>query len=214
MKKKYFHGTNNIFSKPDLLHSRNMLDFGPGFYLTQSRDITKRWISTKDGDGYIQEYVFKSTSELKIYEFDADEEWLIFIAMNRQYPGFQTINEFNMEKYNDYDILIGPIADDRMYNSLLSFFDGTLTASEAIHNLTSINLNKQIVIKTTKALNQLDQIRQAKISPKEKQKYREIVKKERNEMMAKLFKPKEKTLEDTIKKAISQQKSHEGKEDL
>lgn len=108
-----FHGTNTDIETIELSRSLNHKDFGKGFYLTDSRETAIRMATKKAR-------IFGGKATLIIYEFDeaalhsdlkvkvfpekATVEWFLFVDANRDRETQQPIH--------DYDIVIGPIADD------------------------------------------------------------------------------------------------------
>lgn len=108
-----FHGTNIDFENIDLNKSNRFKDFGQGFYLTdikqQAIELAQKRALRDGGTPIVQEYEFDesllSAQLLRIKRFDSPTtEWAEFIYKNRnrQKPLFT----------HDYDIVIGPIADD------------------------------------------------------------------------------------------------------
>lgn len=107
-----YHGTNIDFDTINLTKSHKYKDFGQGFYLTDIRKQAEELASKRSrlfgGYPVIQEYEFDEKlleeGELRVLKFDRpSEEWADFIFKNRN-------RETNY--IHDYDIVIGPIADD------------------------------------------------------------------------------------------------------
>lgn len=83
---------------------------------------------------------------LKILKFDEySEKWLEYIIKCRK--GF--VDEEN------YDIVIGGIANDEVFNTIELFFDGLIDKMEAIKRLKYEKPNIQMCFKTEKALEYL-----------------------------------------------------------
>lgn len=140
-----YHGTASIFEKPDLSFSREDIDFGVGFYCTEDLEMAKIWASNKNRS-IVNTYEF-DLSDLKIYHFEANEEWLKFIQGNRL--GEET------KDYSSYDILIGPTADDKLFATLNRFIDGEYTAEEAVDVINIMGYNNQIVLRNDKAIDNI-----------------------------------------------------------
>lgn len=167
---KLYHGSNAIIEAPDLSMSREDIDFGRGFYLSETEKTACKW-ACKKHNSIVNEYDFHPEG-LKIKYFSLDKEWLDFVCANR-----------NMEKihgYDEYDVLVGPIADDKLYSTIEMYEDGFLSANQAIPIMDCMKYGNQIVLKTEKALLQLDFVRSRKISGKEKESLRILVKEERH----------------------------------
>lgn len=152
---KLFHGSNKIIEKPQYNGSRDKTDFGKGFYLTPNENQARRW-SIKGTENIVNCYDL-NLKELKVYEFELGLEWLLFIIFNRK------IGDFNFdiveERFNflkDKDLLIGPTADDRMFNTLEEFFDGDISLEKTLEILNCMNLSKQYLIKSQLGVERLN----------------------------------------------------------
>ena len=81
---RLYHASTLCIEKPDVLHFRDKLDFGRGFYLTAMRDQAVRYAErfTRRGkDAYINEYELdENTPEFVTKSFPSyDEEWLDYV---------------------------------------------------------------------------------------------------------------------------------------
>ena len=147
---KLYHGSNMTVQKPQILTSDRKLDFGTGFYLTSSLEQAGRWAAlTADrrGSGVptITVYEFDETklAELKILKFEkANRKWLDFVAANWD----NTVND------QKWDMVIGPVANDRTMPVIRLFIAKVYTASEALRRLLPQKLHDQYTFKTQNAL--------------------------------------------------------------
>jgi hypothetical protein len=148
-----FHGSDTIVDAPKILEARRPLDFGGGFYVTTSDLQAKSWakrVAYRNNNKHIcvNRYDFDlemAKSALKVIYFDAaDERWLDFICDNRsgRYTG-------------DYDVVIGPVADDRVYRVVVEYENGDLDRDTALKNLKAEALCDQILFHTEKSLQYL-----------------------------------------------------------
>ena len=111
---KLYHGTNIDFDHIDINKSKPNKDFGRGFYLSADYEQAKNMADIKveqmeTGMPLVQEYSISEIEmkSLKCMTFDDyTEEWAKFILLNRNNP--------SAVPAHDYDIVIGPIADDRV----------------------------------------------------------------------------------------------------
>ncbi|WP_299269538.1 DUF3990 domain-containing protein [uncultured Prevotella sp.] len=111
---KLYHGTNIDFDHIDINKSKPNKDFGRGFYLSADYEQAKNMADIKveqmeTGMPLVQEYSINEIEmkSLKCMTFDDyTEEWAKFILLNRNNP--------SAVPAHDYDIVIGPIADDRV----------------------------------------------------------------------------------------------------
>jgi hypothetical protein len=151
-----FHGSNTVIEKPDLLFSRVSLDFGAGFYTTtnkkQATTFSKKVVErSKKGKETVNVYDFiYDSTELKIREFEKpNAAWLDFVLANRLGSGAE----------DEFDLVIGPVANDDVYRTLGAFEDGDITKEEALNRLKIKDLFNQYVFKTERALEYLKFIR-------------------------------------------------------
>lgn len=142
-----YHGSYVEIVEPDLVHSRSDVDFGRGFYLTPLYEQAAKWrgrFKRRQKNAVISRYVYDENMEagLKILEFHSySEEWLEFI-----------INCRRGEDTTDYDLVIGGVANDKVFNTVELFFDGLIDKNEAIKRLRYEQPNLQICFRTEKAL--------------------------------------------------------------
>ena len=87
---------------------------------------------------------------MNIKRFDGlGEEWLEFIKWNRVKGGLQ----------HDYDVVIGPVADDNTMETIQLHIAGILTVKEAVERLRYNKVNNQVSFHTEAALKCLKFIR-------------------------------------------------------
>lgn len=147
---KVYHGSWLEVAKPDLVRSRSDVDFGKGFYVTPIRNQAIKWCGKfkrrgKEGIVSIYEFHEKEKSKLKILKFDSySEKWLDFILNCRR-----------ENDSSDYDIVMGGVANDRIFNTVELYFEHLIDKKEAIKRLTYEKPNMQICFRTENALKQL-----------------------------------------------------------
>lgn len=113
-----YHGSYTIIKKPGIIKGRNTKDFGPGFYCTIIREQAIRWAKRYD-KSIVNTYTVRMDTKLNILEFkEMTEEWLDFI-----------INCRNGKPHN-YDIVIGAMANDQIYNFINDYIDGIITREQ------------------------------------------------------------------------------------
>ncbi len=156
-----FHGSNVRVSCIDLSKGVLKKDFGKGFYTTNSKKQAEKFAKIKAERfsatiGYVSVFEFDESTEFKIMRFEiADMNWLNFVLFNR---GFIKESIFD----DDYDIIIGPVANDTVGLVLNQLIIGTygnpssLRAKEtAITLLEPEKLYNQILFKTEKSIRNL-----------------------------------------------------------
>lgn len=157
-----YHGSNEKVSLPKVDCGRTDVDFGKGFYLTADLDMASKWACRK-AISIVSEYKI-SLKGLKVYKFKADKEWLDFVMSNRNMYPFP-------EKYKSYDVLIGPTADDRLFNTLELYEDGLVSAKDAIKVINCMNYSLQYVVRTDVAVKKLSFTKSIQLVDNQKQKY-------------------------------------------
>ena len=156
---KLYHGTNTDFSEIDLTKSFSLKDFGQGFYLTTIREQAERMAKRKrevlGGKAIVQEYEFDEGAlykgDLKALVFDGTTpEWATFIFNNRSR---------SKNYHHDYDIVVGPIADDGVAFLINQYTTGAVTLAQFTRMLKFKKLSNQYFFGTEKAVKQLRRIK-------------------------------------------------------
>ena len=139
-----YHGGYQPVEKPEIRKGRNTKDFGTGFYCTIIKEQAERW-ARRYKTKIVSIYDVKAFSDLKVKEFkEMREEWLDFIISCRS------------GKEHDYDIVIGAMADDQVYNYISDYMEGTITREQFWVLARFKYPTHQIVFCTEKALKYLE----------------------------------------------------------
>ncbi|MDE7335578.1 MAG: DUF3990 domain-containing protein [Muribaculaceae bacterium] len=139
---KLYHSSNVAVPSPDVVHSRDNLDFGKGFYLTpffdQAVSYAQRF-KRRNQEAWINVYEFEfDSSDWKVREFELyDGQWLDFISKCRAGK-----DEFS------YDMVLGGIADDKVIRTLDRYFQGELTDEQTLGLLKFEKPNMQYCIRS------------------------------------------------------------------
>lgn len=155
--KLFFHGSKYGFEKIDYKGSRTDADFSNGFYCSDNIDSA---ISFVENYQHSSVYVFKANiSKLLSYEFNCDLDWMLAISYYRgrlkEYKDNKSIKNI-IKKIDEADLIIAPIADNKMFEVLNRFVDGDITSTQALHSLSASRLGKQYVFKNKKAVSSLE----------------------------------------------------------
>ncbi len=150
---KLYHGSNIIVDKPLLLKGQRALDFGAGFYLTSSSEQAGRWAKTvtrRRGNGQpivnVYELDLQHLAKLNVLRFDtANGDWLDYVVENRRGHSFVC----------DYDIVIGPVANDSTLPVIDDYMAGIYTKDEAVRRLLPQNLTDKYLFKSRESLSKL-----------------------------------------------------------
>jgi len=135
--------------------SKDKRDFGRGFYTTAIRTQAEDWAQALydryKGDGiYVYELELEPSTNLSIKVFEGfSEEWLLMVQNNRTLGSIQ----------HQFDIVQGPVANDKTTRTIALFIAGIINANEAIERLKSNRLNNQVSLHTSAALSCLKIIR-------------------------------------------------------
>jgi hypothetical protein len=127
-----YHGSINLFDSIDLTMGRPYKDFGRGFYTSKSiehatnlaqrnKDIEAFRMRKADNGAEINAWLYKysfdlsALGRLSVKEFAiADREWIKFVLLNRRSNVIE----------HDYDVVIGPTANDNTRVTIRAFFAG------------------------------------------------------------------------------------------
>lgn len=137
---RLYHTGRTGIRKPDISIGRKNADFGPGFYLTPDRDFAWRWAS---GEAVVSVFDL-DLSGLRVCRFTRTEEWFRYIFSNRR-----------AEDTLDVDMVVGPIANDTIFETLGIITSGFLTPADALQLLMIGPEYTQVALKTEKAAGQL-----------------------------------------------------------
>lgn len=113
-----YHGGYQPIEIPRIIEGEFAKDFGDGFYCTELKEQAIRW-SKRYPTSVVSSYDYQENSSLRILHFkEMTEEWLEFIVDCRN--GIK----------HDYDIVIGAMANDQIYNYISDYINGVLTKEQ------------------------------------------------------------------------------------
>ena len=149
---KLYHGSHIEVKNPKILTSSRIGDFGRGFYTTSHLEQARRWAQIRalqetQTSGIVTvfdvpDHLF-SHPELQIKSFEnANDVWLDFVLANRKDVDFN----------HEFDLVCGPVADDRVYVCLNMLEDGLADRETVIRKLKTYVLADQILFHTAKSL--------------------------------------------------------------
>ena len=115
---KVYHGGYKAVDTPLILKSRFPKGFGEGFYCTELETQASRWASRYD------------TSVVSVYEYTPNEnlKMLVFKKMTEEWLDF--IVDCRSGGKHNFDIVIGAMANDQIYNYISDFVDGVITREQ------------------------------------------------------------------------------------
>lgn len=147
-----YHGSKSGIHGAIAPISRERCDFGRGFYMGTDRTQALTLICN-----YPNAKIYTlgvDLSELKILDIEVGLDWALLVAYNRgkmESAKHSTIYNRFSHLSKDCDMIIGYIANDRMFVVLDRFFNGEITDLALINSLSALKLGKQYVALTKKA---------------------------------------------------------------
>lgn len=146
---KVYHGSNVIVKEPKIVNRRRHLDFGRGFYVTlnkeQAIEFAIKVAKNRGGNPILNVYDFDIDGSFnlctKIFE-SANDEWLDFVVENRS------------GTYNGplYDLIYGPVANDKVYKTITLYKLNKLGKEETLKSLKLNILYNQYTFKSELSL--------------------------------------------------------------
>ena len=150
---KLYHGSTTVVRHPNIKRGRKKTDFGKGFYTTTNFEQAAKWAKLKlqrerKEKGFVS--VFEVPDNIlemgfKVLHFyKATAEWLDFVVSNRR--GIPT---------EDYDLIMGPVANDTLYTTIQLYENGVITTNAAIEMLNTHLLFDQLSFHSPKTVSLL-----------------------------------------------------------
>jgi len=133
---KLYHGSNVAIGIIDLSKSRPGKDFGKGFYLSadkqQAIEMAESKVAFLGGEPIVTEFEFDdsvlTSGQLKFKKFESySEDWAKFVYNNRE--------NFSDTPIHDFDIIYGPIANDKVGAQIRNFKNGSIDLDELMRRI-------------------------------------------------------------------------------
>lgn len=155
---KLFHGSNVEIESIDLARGRRGKDFGKGFYANPDYMQAVEFCTTvirREGVGIptVTSFDFDESAlnVLNVMRFDGySKEWAEFILLNR--------NNTSDVPAHDYDIVVGPIADDGVGTQIRRLSRGFITFDAFLEELKYSKVSIQYFFGTEEAIKYLKKI--------------------------------------------------------
>lgn len=165
-----YHGSKSGISGNIEPKSRSRCDFGKGFYMGTEPSQALTLICDYDKSKF---YIMSvNLSDLKILDVPADLEWAMIVAYHRgrmeTVKGTTFYNKYR-DMTNNTDMIVGSIANDRMFYVIDNFFVGNITDAALVNSLSALELGKQYVAITQKACDSIKIEYEIKLSHLERQ---------------------------------------------
>lgn len=164
-----YHGSKSGIKGMIQPISRRYCDFGKGFYMgTEIQQPLTLICNYPKAKLYTVEMELDG---LDILDIEVGINWALLIALNRgkleMIKGTPIYRKY-VEMSRNKDLIIGYIANDRMFVVLDRFFSGEITDQALIHSLSALKLGKQYVAVSKKACDKITIIEEHMLSEKEK----------------------------------------------
>ena len=146
-----YHGSCEVIDKPDTQHSYRNLDFGKGFYVTSIREQAERWACRKanllDGKAFVSQYrMSDNTNGFSVKSFSEDlSEWIDFVCACRDGDLL----------YQQYDVIIGKVANDKVFRVVDMYKSGIWDKEKAIQEIHAYSNYDQIAFISQRAIDEL-----------------------------------------------------------
>ncbi len=138
--------------KPLLLPASHPTDFGTGFYTTtnykQATDFAKRVVRLRNGSAIVNIYEFDENEikeNLTLQFENPNADWLHFVVNNRMLKPIE----------KTFDLVIGPVANDDVYETIIAFENEVYDEQETLKRLLVKKLYNQYVFKSQKIIDKL-----------------------------------------------------------
>ena len=142
-----YHGSKSGIEGTIEPKSRKQCDFGKGFYMGTDSGQTLTLICDYEKSKFY--IVSVSTENLALIEVPADIDWAMLVAYHRgkmeKIDGTPFYNKYR-DMTQDKDLIIGNIANDRMFFVIDNFFVGNVTDMALVNSLSALQLGKQYVV--------------------------------------------------------------------
>ena len=152
---KLYHGSLIEVKKPAIIPPVRTLDYGSGFYTTTSFEQAEKWVKRKLDNthkvGYVNIYEWDESAKAKLnylHYSEPNEDWVDFVNDNR------TIHDFS----HNYDLVFGPVANDKVYAAFALYEQGFIDKQSLIRELKAYKLVDQLLFHTEEALKTLTYI--------------------------------------------------------
>ena len=150
---RLYHGSTVAVRKPSLRPGRSNADFGKGFYTTSVMEQAMRWAHIK------QEREDSVRAVVSVYEFDEslldNADWNIRRFTGADEPWLYFVTDCRKSRPHDYDLVQGPVANDKVFTTVNLFESGVLSAEAAILQLKAYKTYDQLSFHTARTIGTL-----------------------------------------------------------
>ena len=133
-----YHGSYTEVRTPLVSMCRDALDFGKGFYLTSYSDQAANWArrraARRGGPAILNTYEACGWESLRVLRFERnDRDWVEFVCQCRR----------GETPYLEYDVIVGGVADDKVYQAVDMYYRGLWSIDQTLEALSYYKRNDQ-----------------------------------------------------------------------
>lgn len=160
---KLYHGSLEMVEFPEIRKTARTLDYGTGFYTTTSFRQAEAWVKRRMREchalhGYVNVYEldFGAIRKMSSLIFaKPTDEWIDFVMANRTQKDYT----------HSYDLVYGPVANDRVYAAFALYEGGVLDKQSLARELKTYKLVDQYLFHTNESLKHLSFIEAKEVEP-------------------------------------------------
>ncbi len=146
-----YHGSTEIILYPDVNHSKRYLDFGQGFYITTYKMQAENWARRKS---------VRNSKPPIVNIYDIPDNWddqrvLMFRGVDADWLEFVCACRQGSEKFRDYDVIIGNVADDDVFKAVDMYSRGIWDKEKTLGELRYYKKNDQICLTSQSAISRI-----------------------------------------------------------
>ena len=150
-----YHGSNVEVRNPRIIVTNKTLDFGPGFYTTTDYKQAKSWAIAKTGR------LNKGKPTISVFEFNEEFAFnnlqtLVFEKPNEKWLEFVVSNRKNNYSGKQFDLAVGPVANDRTILTINDYISGAIDMRTALIILEPYRLTDQYAFLSSFGLKTLE----------------------------------------------------------
>lgn len=148
---RLYHGSDVAVRRPEVNRSRANLDFGQGFYATSHLDQATNWAKRKammgSGRAFVNAFeLIRPSGKFKVLRFDEpNAEWVDFVCDCRR----------GSNRYREHDLIIGGVADDKVYYAVDMYYQGLWDMEATLDALRFYGVNDQWCFVSQSAVDEL-----------------------------------------------------------
>jgi hypothetical protein len=141
---KVYHGSSTVVKKPDVSFSRKNLDFGKGFYVTSYQSQAENWARRKA----LRTGTLPTVSTYQLIEDFDGSRVLRFEQDNKAWVEFVCACRSGKDVYQNYDLIIGSVANDKVYTVVDMYYRGIWDIERTLSELKYYEMNDQYCLIT------------------------------------------------------------------